>query len=350
MSIEKTTFGTTKEHESVELYTLRNSCGASAGILTYGGTLHSLNMPDKIGHIKDILIGFDDLKGHLERSNYQGQLVGRYANRIANGEFKINGKKYCVTKNEKGTTCLHGGGEFSHTVWDVLSTGDDFIKLGYTSPAGSHGFPGELKTEVIYTLTADNELVIDFSAVSDEDTVINLTNHAYFNLGGFDAGNVLGHILQINADHFTPTDKSSIPTGELFPVQGTPFDFSQPKQIGLDITADSEQLKNCKGYDHNFCLNERSPDISAAVVWEPVSGRVMEVFTDLPGVQLYTGNFLADVPGKGGTVMKQHSGFCLETQYFPDTPNQPGFPQCIFKAGEEFKSRTSFKFSTYHHK
>ncbi len=347
MSVEKLPFGKIDDCIDVELWMLKNSCGASAGILTYGGTLHSLSMPDKLGHFKDVLIGFDSLKGHLEHSAYQGQLVGRYANRLAKGEFFINGNKYSVTKNEKDTTCLHGGGEFSHAVWSAEPSGESSLILKYTSPAGSNGFPGKLNAEVVYTLTDENELVIDFRAKADEDTVINLTNHAYFNLGGFDAGNVLGHILQINADCFTPTDLYSIPTGELRPVEGTPFDFTQPKPIGLEINAAYDQLTNCKGYDHNFCLNERTPDISAAVVWEPVSGRVMEVFTDLPGVQLYTGNFLNNVPGKGGTVMNQYTGFCLETQYYPDTPNQPSFPQCTFKAGEEFRSKTSFKFSTY---
>lgn len=347
MSIEKRDFGTASDCKAVELYTLKNAAGASVEVITYGATLQAVSMPDKNGSFADVTIGFDDLQGHLERSNYQGQTVGRYANRIANGKFNLNGKKYSVTKSEKGITCLHGGGEFSHTVWDVLLTGDNFIKLGYTSPADSHGFPGELKTEVTYSLTDENELIIDFYAVSDEDTVINLTNHAYFNLGGFDAGNVLGHILQINADAFTPTDTASIPTGELRPVKGTPFNFTLPKTIGLDIGDDYDQLINCKGYDHNFCLAAHEPGTPAVTVWEPKSGRIMEVFTDLPGVQLYTGNFLADVPGKGGTVMGKHAGFCLETQYFPDTPNQPTFPQCTFKAGEKFVSRTSFKFSTY---
>ncbi len=347
MSIEKTPFGNTKDGKAVELYTIRNMCGASVGILTYGGTLHSLIMPDKFGKFKDVLIGFDNLEGHIEHSAYQGQLVGRYANRLAKGEFGINGKKYSVTRNEKDITCLHGGGEFSHVVWTAEIAGENALNLSYLSPPGSHGFPGELKSEVVYRLTDENEVIIDFSAVSDEDTIINLTNHAYFNLDGYDSGNILGHILLINADKFTPTDETSIPTGELRPVQGTPFDFTEPKTIGLNINTNDDQLINCKGYDHNFCLNERSRDISAAVVWEPNSGRVMEVFTDLPGIQVYTGNFLNNVPGKGGTVMNKYAGFCLETQYFPDTPNQPAFPQCTFKAGEEYKSRTSFRFSTY---
>jgi aldose 1-epimerase len=346
MSVEKRDFGTGNDCKAVELYTIRNDSGASVDVITYGATLQSIKMPDKNGKCADVTIGFDNLEGHLARSNYQGQTVGRYANRIAGGEFSINGKKYSVTKNEKGITCLHGGGEFSHAVWAAQPVGENAVKFSYTSPAGSHGFPGNLKTEVIYTLTNDNELMIDFSAVSDRDTIINLTNHAYFNLAGYAAGNVLGHVLQINATHFTPTDKTSIPTGELRPVKGTPFDFTEPKTIGLEIEADDEQLINCKGYDHNFCL-EKFAGSPAAVVWEPVSGRVMEVFTDLPGIQLYTGNFLDNIPGKSGTFMNKHAGFCLETQYFPDTPNQPSFPQCTFKAGEEYKSRTTFKFSTY---
>ncbi|HZK38754.1 MAG TPA: aldose epimerase family protein [Clostridia bacterium] len=347
MSIEKKLFGTTKDCKAVELYTLKNAVGASAEILTYGGTLQALSMPDRHGNFKDITIGFDELEGHLDRSDYQGQVVGRYANRIANGKFKLGDKTFRLTKNEKNTTCLHGGGEFSHAVWDATPLGVSALELRYTSPAGSHGFPGEVKVKTVYTLTDENELIIDFSAVSDEDTVINLTNHTYFNLAGYDADNILEHVLQISADYFTPTDSTGIPTGELRAVQGTPFDFRVPKTIGLDISADDDQLLNCKGYDHNFCLNTRPKGVSAAAVWEPISGRVMEVYTDLPGVQLYTGNFLDNVPGKGGFLMGQHAGFCLETQYFPDTPNQPSFPQCLFKAGEKFTSRTSFKFSTY---
>ncbi len=345
MSDKKRIFGTLGSGKVVELYTIINDAGAKAEILTYGATLQSLYIPDKNGNFDDVTIGFDDLQGHLERSDYQGQTVGRYANRIAMGRFELDGETFSLTKNEQNTTCLHSAGELSHALWEVESSGENFVELAYASPDGAHGFPGKLFSKVKYTLTHDNELIIDYYAVSDKNTVLNLTNHTYFNLKGVGKGDVLEHILQINADKFTPTDEFDIPTGELMPVEGTPFDFREPKPIDRDIKDPLEQLQKCRGFDHNFCLNSPASETPVATVREPESGRVMEVFTDLPGVQLYTGNFLGDVPGKAGTVMGKHSGFCLETQYYPDSPNQPAFPQCIFKAGQPFVSRTSFKFS-----
>lgn len=343
MSIMKNTFGTMPDGREVYSYILKNKLGASAQIITYGGTLNSLYMPDRDGVFKDVILGFDDLRGHIERSDYQGMIVGRYANRIANGRFRIGDKDYDVTINEKGITSLHGGGEMSHDLWDAEIISDNTLRLHFFSPDGSNGFPGNLKVTADYTLSEDNALSIEYRAVSDKDTIINLTNHAYFNLKGYDGGDILDHVIEINADYFTPTDENSIPTGELRAVRGTPFDFTSAKEIGRDIGADCEQLNYCGGYDHNFCLREGAKPI--ATVYEPKCGRGMEVYTDLPGVQLYCGNFLSGKEGKGGTKMGRHTGFCLETQYYPDTPNQPDFPQCTFSAGKEYKTKTVYKFN-----
>ena len=258
----------------------------------------------------------------------------------------LNGEEYHVTKNENDITCLHGGGEFSHAVWDAEPLGEDALRLSYESPEGAQGFPGKVTARVVYTLTQENALRIDYYAVSDQDTILNLTNHAYFNLGGYDAGQITGHILRLNASQFTPTDARDIPTGELRDVEGTPFDFREPKAIGDGIDSEYAPIASCKGYDHNFCIDHWDGSLrEAAEVYEPQSGRVMRVLTDLPGVQLYTGNFLAGHPGKGGKPVACRTGFCLETQYYPDTPNQPDFPSCVFRAGEAFQSTTEFQFS-----
>ena len=339
--IKKSEFGKTSQGESVALYTIENSNGMSVDVITYGATVNSIRVPDRNGEIADVLAGFDSLEGHEKYSNYQGMTVGRYANRIADGKFTLDGEEYNLTKNEKGITCLHGGGELSHAVWKAIITDDTSVEMSYTSPDGANGFPGKVDFTVKFTLHEDNALRIDYCAVSDKKTVINMTNHAYFNLAG--KGAILGHILKINADAFTPTDENSIPTGELRPVEGTAFDFREFKQIGKEIYADDIQLTQCRGYDHNFCLNDT--DGPAAVAYDPGSGRMMEVFTDLPGVQLYCGNFLDGTrPGKNGEALIRHCGFCLETQYFPNTPNMPAFPQCAFDAGEKYESATVFRF------
>lgn len=346
MSIIKTLFGTLPGGRPVDCYTIENQNGARAEILTYGGTLNRLYMPDRDGVLADVLIGFDTLEGHLKYSDYQGMLVGRYANRIADGTFLLNGEEYHVTKNENKMTCLHGGGEFSHAVWDAQPLGENALRLSYESPEGAQGFPGRVAARVVYTLTEDHALRIDYYAESNQDTILNLTNHAYFNLGGYDAGEISGHILRLNASHFTPTDARNIPTGELRDVDATPFDFREPKAIGDGIDSDYAPVASCKGYDHNFCIDHWDGTLrEAGEVYEPRSGRVMRVLTDLPGVQLYTGNFLKGHPGKGGKPVARRTGFCLETQYYPDTPNQPGFPTCVFRAGEAFKSTTEFRFS-----
>ena len=340
--IVKNLFGTTADGRIVDVYTLRNSSETAVDIITYGATLNSIYTADKNGVFADVLSGFDSVEGHEKYSDYQGMTVGRYANRIANGTFEIDGVKYEVEKNEKGITCLHGGAELSKAVWNAIIVDDNSVEMSYTSPDGAMGFPGKVDFKVTFTLYEDNSLKIDYFAVSDKKTVINMTNHAYFNLAG--KGDILNHELMINADAYTPIDENSIPTGEIRPVEGTAFDFRVSKPIGRDIAMNDDQLVIGKGYDHNFCLNEG--DGPAAVAYDPESGRMLEVFTDLCGVQLYTGNFLDGTnPGKEGKPLIQHAGFCLETQFYPNTPNMPGFPQCTVDAGEKFKSCTVFRFS-----
>jgi aldose 1-epimerase len=340
--ITQNDFGTTQSGQSVALYTLENSKGVSVDLITYGATINAIRVPDRNGEFADVVKGFDTIEGHEKYSNYQGMTVGRYANRIADGKFSIDGTEYALEKNEKGITCLHGGGELSHAVWKAIITDDTSIEMSYSSPDGAMGFPGKVDFTVKFTLYEDNALKIDYSAVSDKKTVINMTNHAYFNLACH--GDILGHELMINADAFTPTDEHSIPTGEIRRVEGTPFDFRITKPIGRDIGAPDEQLRNCKGYDHNFCLNDSEGP--AAVAYDPESGRVLELFTDMCGVQLYCGNFLnGSYSGKQGKPVIKHAGFCLETQFYPDTPNCPGFPQCTYEAGQPFESITVFRFS-----
>ncbi len=341
--MKKTIFGTTPAGETVDLYTLQNRNGMELDLITYGATIQAIRIPCRDGQTRDVVIGFDDLDGHVHLSNYQGNTVGRYANRLHNAQFTLNGKQYALTANEKGRTCLHGGGEFSKVVWSAAVDTDNSIVMSYTSPAGSHGFPGEMLTKVRFTLSDSNEITINYTAICSADTPINLTNHTYFNLKGGNGTDILSHRLTIDADAFTPTDADSIPTGELRAVRGTPFDFTEPKTIGRDIHAQDEQLLLCGGYDHNFCLNETAGAVITAE--EPESGIRMNVYTDMPGVQLYTGNFLdGSKTGKGGYPIIKHAGFCLETQFYPDTPNQPGFPQCTVRAGEVFRSSTKYAF------
>ncbi|NMP38220.1 MAG: galactose mutarotase [Clostridiales bacterium] len=344
MSVEKTFYGKMPCGKDVHSYSIKNSSGACAQIITKGATLDRLFVPDRAGKLTDILVGFDDLEGHVERTDYQGVVVGQYANRIAGGRFTLSGVEYNVTRNEKGITCLHGGGEYSGAVWDAEIISDNAVKFTYFSPDMNEGFPGNVDVSVTYTFTDDNALDIAYHAVSDRDTIINLTNHAYFNLAGH--GSILGTQLRIAADYYTPIDENSIPLGKLASVSGTPFDFTVSKEIGRDINAEDSQLKNGAGYDHNFCINGFDGSLRpAAVAYEPASGRVMQVLTTLPGVQLYTGNFLKGVIGKGGKPMDYRTGFCLETQYYPNTPNVPDFPSCVLKKGAEYSSETVFCFS-----
>lgn len=346
MSVKIFDFGTLSDGRKIEKYTVENSNGASVSIITYGATWISASFADKNGEFKDVLVGFDDIEGCVERTDYQGVIVGPYANRIGNSQFSIDGVKYKLNTNENDVTCLHSCGEFNTAVWDANIIDDYSVEFSYTSPDGINGFPGNVAVTVKYTLTELNELKLEYSAVSDKKTVLNLTNHAYFNLGGYDAGTILDHTMQINADYYTPVDSYSIPTGEIAPVENTPFDLRCAKRIGDRIDEDCQQLVFTGGYDHNFCINGYDGTLkTAAVAYDPVSGRKLEVLTDLPGIQFYAGNFLKGLIGKENKPMNKRCGFCLETQFYPDTPNHDNFPQCTYNAGEKYHTVTVFKFS-----
>ncbi|MGI4864516.1 MAG: aldose epimerase family protein [Janthinobacterium lividum] len=346
-------FGKTKDGLATELYTLQNAHGVKATISTYGGTVTSLLVPDKAGKLGDVVLGFDNLDGYISdaflKSNpYFGALIGRYGNRIAKGKFTLDGKAYQLPTNNVPNS-LHGGTiGFNRHLWTAkpgTSADGPTLTLTYASKDGEEGYPGNLTVTVVYTLTSTDALRLDYTATTDKPTVLNLTNHSYFNLSAGQAKDILGHEVTLKADRFTPVDNTLIPTGELKSVTGTPFDFQQPHTIGERI----KQVPGAApgGYDHNWVLADKmrtSPEL-AATVYEPTSGRTMEVYTDQPGVQFYTGNFLdGTLTGKGGTVYGQHAGFCLETQHFPDSPNQPKFPSTVLKPGETFHSVTEYRF------
>ena len=348
-SIKKSSFGKTAEGKAVEIYTLTNSSGAQAKITNYGGRIVSLKMPDKNGKFADIVLGYENLAGYENGTFFFGGIIGRYANRIAKGKFSLNGKDFVLAKNN-GENHLHGGLKgFDTEIWTAKTSADKSgakLELNYLSRDGEENYPGNLSVKVVYTLTENNELKIEYSAATDQDTVINLTNHAYFNLAGAGSGSILDHILQINADKFTPTDAGAIPNGELRSVKNTPFDFLQPTKIGERIGADDEQIKFGSGYDHNFVLNKKANELAtAATVYDPANGRTLEVITTEPGIQFYSGNFLKDVKGKNGKIYQKRDGFCLETQHFPDSPNKPDFPTTVLKKDEKFSSVTIYKFS-----
>ncbi len=349
--ISKQSFGRTGDGQDVYLYTLKNKHGMEVAITNYGGTIVSLKAPGRNGHLADVVLGFDQLRGYESQQNpYLGAIVGRYANRIAKGRFQLDGKPYQAPLNN-GPNSLHGGVKgFNKHVWQARENSDaagQHLTLRYVSQDGEEGYPGNLSVTVVYSLNDKNELRMDYTATTDKDTVLNLTNHAYFNLAGQGEGDILGHELMLNADRFTPVDATLIPTGELRRVAGTPFDFRQRTAIGARINAPDEQLKLGGGYDHNFVLNRREGELTlAARVVEPRSGRVLEVLTTEPGLQFYTGNFLdGTLHGKQGKVYNQRYGFCLETQHFPDSPNHPDFPSTVLKAGEQFRSTTVYRFS-----
>jgi aldose 1-epimerase len=348
--IKQQPFGKTGDGKPVEIYTLSNKNGMEMSAMTYGAIITSLKVPDRNGKPGDVVLGFDSLEGYLKGHPYFGAVVGRYGNRIAKGRFKLGGKEYTLAKNN-GENSLHGGLRgFDKQVWTAkyVSTADAAsVEFTYVSKDGEEGYPGTLTTTVTYTLTAANELKIDYHLSSDKETVANVTNHSYFNLSGQGEGDILGHDVMLNADRFTPVDAGLIPTGELRPVRGTPFDFTQPAAIGARVNQDDEQLMRGKGYDHNFVLNGGGGTLElAARVHDPKSGRLMEVMTTQPGVQFYIGNFLdGTLTGKGGKAYKQRYGFCLETQHFPDSPNQPAFPSTVIKPGEPFHSTTVFRFT-----
>lgn len=339
-------WGKTKTGEAVERYTLRNSRGIQVDFITYGGIITSILAPDRKGVAGDIVLGFDSLEGYLGDHPYFGAIVGRYANRIARGRFVLDGKEYRLARNN-GDNALHGGLRgFDKVVWKARQVKDG-VELSYLSKDGEEGYPGNLQVKVTYLLNDKNELRIEYEAVTDKPTVVNLTNHSYFNLSAGASADILDHRLRVNADRFTPVDAGLIPTGELRSVAGTPFDFRAPHAIGERIHQPDEQLRLGRGYDHNFVLNRRGSGLEmAARVVEAKSGRVLEVLTTEPGMQLYTGNFLdGSLRGKGGRLYGRHAGLCLETQHFPDSPNRPEFPSTVLRPGQTFRSTTVYRLS-----
>ena len=347
--ITKQPFGKTADGTPVDIYTLTNAKGMEARIMTYGGIIVSLKVPDRNGKFDDVELGFDSLEPYLQGHPFFGALVGRYGNRIAKGKFKISGKEYNLLVNN-GENHLHGGKlGFDKKVWQAKSgksTEGQTLELKYTSTDMEEGYPGKLDVTVMYTLTNDNGLKIDYTAKTDKPTHVNLTNHSYFNLAGAGNGDILNHEMMIKAYQATKVDKGLIPTGEIVNIKGTGLDFTSPMKIGARIDSTEEQMAWGFGYDHNYVINGGGKTLTmAAQVYEPTSGRVMEVLTTEPGVQFYTGNHLNVPAGKGGKPYPKRSGFCLETQHFPDTPNKPEFPTTLLKPGQTFRSTTVYKFS-----
>jgi len=346
-SIQSKLFGRTADGREVTLYELINANGLRAAVMDYGAILVNLEVPDRNGKLADINLGFDDFDPYIKRNPMFGAVVGRYANRIENARFVIDGVEYKITPNA-GKDHIHGGNEkrFDRVMWKGEGFRNDDgagVRLTYLSKDGDEGFPGNLNCTVTYTLTNKNELKINYQATTDKPTVVNMTNHGYFNLAGAGSGDVLGHEMMINAGFYTPGDKALIPTGEILSVKGTPLDFTEPKTIGARI----EQLSETRGYDHNYVLKNSDGLLTlAARVYEPGSGRIMEVYTTQPGVQFYTANGMKNIQGKAGKVYQNHYGFCLETQHFPDSPNKPHFPSTVLRPGEKYDTTTVFKFST----
>ena len=340
----KISWGKTPEGQPVELYTLTNAKGSEARIMTYGGVVVSLKVPDRSGALGDVVAGFDNLEGYLTPPPYFGAIIGRYGNRIGGGRFSLGGMEYQLAKND-GANHLHGGIRgFDKRVWSAKSLSPQSLELSYLSKDGEEGYPGNLSATVTYTLTDAHELRIEYSATTDKETVVNLTNHSYFNLAG--EGDILGHQVMIQAGRFTPVDKGLIPTGELKSVAGTPFDFLVAKAIGERIEQKDEQLIRGRGYDHNWVLDRTGSGLeTAAKVTDPRSGRVMEILTTEPGLQFYTGNFLDGTLKGKGRVYTRRSAFCMETQHFPDSPNKPAFPSTVLKPGDTYRTTTIYRFS-----
>jgi aldose 1-epimerase len=345
---DSTKFTGKVDGKDIHLYYLANKNGMQAAITNFGGRIVSLLVKDKNDSLKDVVLGYDDIKSYQKRGEpFFGALIGRYGNRIAKGKFALDGNNYQLDIND-GVNTLHGGFKgFGFRVWDARQIDGHTLQLLYTSGDGEGGYPGELKAKVVYTLKNDNSLTIDYSATTTKPTVVNLTNHTYFNLNGAGSATILNDSLKINADNITPVENTLIPTGTLQPVKGTPFDFLQFKVIGQNINDDDPQLKNGKGYDHNFVLNKHTLAKPVAVVKSPVTGIVMDVYTAEPGLQFYTGNFLTGYTkdGKGGVGYPRRSAMCLETQHFPDSPNEPSFPSTRLNPGQTYHSVTVYKFS-----
>jgi aldose 1-epimerase len=341
-------YGITEDGRQVDAYDLISAAGMRVRILTLGCIIARLEVPDRHGSSANVVLGLDTLDGYLHRSPHFGAIAGRFANRIARGRFAIDGTEYQLDTNA-APNAMHGGRHgFDKVVWQAVHADAEKLVLHYVSADGEEGYPGKLDVAVTYTIGPACELRIDYAATTDRPTVVNLTNHSYFNLAGEGSGDVLGHVVSINADHFTPTDATQIPTGEILAVEGTPFDFRQPKPIGARIREADEQLLTARGYDHNWVLRGPSGGAvrPAARALHPASGRVLEVLTDAPGLQFYTGNSLTGaLAGPSRRAYRQGDGFCLETQSFPDAPNQPTFPSAILRPGAPYASTTIFKFS-----
>ncbi len=347
MTIPRQSFGTAPDGTPVELFTLRNAAGVEARISNYGGIVVSLETPDRKGVFGDVVLGYDQIDGYHKASPYFGCLVGRYGNRIARGRFTLDGQTYTLATNNY-PNALHGGVRgFDKRVWTpkpVVTPSGPSLELTYVSADGEEGYPGTLTVKVVYTLTADNGLRLDYTATTDKATVVNLTQHSYFNLAG--KGDILGHVVEMPADRYTPVDSTLIPTGVLPSVAGTPFDFRQPTAIGARINQPDEQLKFGGGYDHNWVFTKRAGDLTLlARVTEPTSGRVLEVLSTEPALQFYTGNFLdGTITGKGGWTYQFRNGFCMEPQHYPDSPNQPNFPSVVLRPGETYRNTIVYRF------
>lgn len=344
---DSSSYTATIDGKSVLLYTLKNKQGASVSITNYGGRVVSLLMPDKNNRLTDVALGYDSVGAYRKKGEpFFGALIGRYGNRIAKGKFKLEGKEYQLQLND-GVNTLHGGTDgFFSKVWEAKQTDAQHLELVYSSKDGEAGYPGKLDVKVIYTLTDDNALKIDYSATTDKTTIVNLTNHTYFNLNGEGNPTILDHELYIDANAYTPVDSTLIPTGKLQPVAGTAFDFTKAKTIGKNIEDKDQQLTFGKGYDHNFALNKHDENKAIATVKSTVTGITMEIYTSEPGLQFYSGNFLtgADKDGKGVKSYPHRSAICLETQHFPDAPNHPNFASTVLKPGEVYKTTTTYKF------
>jgi aldose 1-epimerase len=338
-------FGKMPDGVAIRSFTITGKTGGSIQIITYGATITFLRVPDRSGKLDDIVLGYDQLDGYLRKSPYFGAIVGRYANRIAGSKFTLDGVEYKVTPTDRLST-LHGGRKgFDKVVWTGAKIDDHSVEFTYLSKDGEEGFPGNLTARARYTFSDSNELKIEYTATTDKPTVCNLTSHSYFNLAGAGSGDVLGHELTLDADHYTPIVRGGIPTGQIAPVEGTPFDFRQSHKIGERIDADDEQLKLGNGYDHNWALNKKDGLRLAATLSEPTTGRTMEIWTTEPGIQFYTGNGLdGTITGKDGKVYARRSGLCLEPHHYPDSPNRPEFPSTVLRLGETYRTQSIYKF------
>jgi aldose 1-epimerase len=350
LGLDASAFQQTIDGKKTNLYTLHNENGIEVAITNYGARIVGILTPDRKGHFGDIILGYDSLDGYLHGNNYYfGAIIGRYANRIAGGKFTLDGKQYSIPTDGESYS-LHGGTKgFDSHIWDAKQLNDQNLQLTYNSKDGEEGFPGNLKLQVLYTLTPDNALRIEYTAITDKKTVVNFTNHSYFNLGGPGSGKITDEVLMINADHFTPTDSMQLPTGEIRAVKSTPFDFNQPTVIGKRINEDNQQIKYAHGYDDNWILNKPKPGMLtlAAKLYDPDNGREVITYTTEPGIQVYTGNFLdGSTSGIGGTY-NHRSALTLETQHYPDAPNHPNFPSTVLKPGEIYHSITAFKFGIH---